>query len=98
MMRFFFLTPATSTHTHTHTTKNKRVYATHKTRYTWEGKMEVSEELILKIKTRRSLVPQLSTAIGSLHPYDVPEVIAVPVVGGGQSYLSWVEENTISAT
>ncbi|RLU99294.1 cytochrome C biogenesis protein [Streptomyces griseocarneus] len=64
--------------------------------YRWEGKVEQSEEWRLDLKTRAELVESLSARIGELHDYDVPEIIAVPVVAGGASYLGWVTEETQS--
>ena len=43
------------------------------------------------IKSRRDLFPALSRAIHALHPYEVPEILATPVVDGGASYLAWLE-------
>lgn len=62
--------------------------------YWWEGKVETDPELLLKVKTRASLVPRLAAAVKATHPYDVPEVIAVPIVGGLPEYLSWLDDST----
>ncbi|MGW2369525.1 divalent-cation tolerance protein CutA [Streptomyces sp. NPDC001667] len=62
--------------------------------YHWEGKVEQAREWRIDFKTRASLVAVLSDRIAELHDYDTPEVVAVPVVGGGAAYLGWVTEET----
>lgn len=56
--------------------------------------MNEDEEELLIIKTRASLVPQLTAAVKGLHPYDECEVVALPIVGGSDSYLGWVLDST----
>lgn len=63
--------------------------------YRWEGHIHDDAEDLLIIKTRSSLVDDLIVAIGSIHPYDTPEVIALPVTHGNQGYLDWVMAETI---
>lgn len=58
--------------------------------YHWEGKIEEAEEWMCVIKTRRELFYDLEAAIRAAHPYQVPEIMAVPVVAGGHDYLSWL--------
>ena len=60
--------------------------------FRWEGKLETDQEVLLIIKTRASLVDELVDLVKSIHSYDVPEVIALPIVGGNQDYLEWVGE------
>lgn len=60
--------------------------------FRWEGKLETDQEVLLIIKTRASLVDELVDLVRSVHSYDVPEVIALPIVGGNQDYLAWVDE------
>lgn len=60
--------------------------------FRWEGKLETGEEVLLIIKTRASLVDELVDLVKSIHSYDVPEVIALPIIGGNQDYLEWVDE------
>lgn len=60
-------------------------------RYVWEGRVERGEETLLVLKTRRDLVPALTQRILALHPYDVPEVLEVPVCSGLEAYLAWVD-------
>lgn len=65
--------------------------------YRWKGIVENASEVPVLIKTRAALYPELEAAIGELHPYELPEIIAVPVVRGLTEYVEWVsEETTIS--
>jgi periplasmic divalent cation tolerance protein len=65
--------------------------------YRWQGAIESAEEVPVLIKTRMSLVPQVQAAICELHPYELPEVVALPVEAGLEAYLAWVEAETTSA-
>ena len=58
--------------------------------YEWEGKIEKDSELILKIKTRTSRIPELTEYVKSKHPYDVCEVITTAIESGNQQYLDWL--------
>src|SRR5690554_2506049 len=58
--------------------------------YMWEGKMEGAEEVPLTIKTTRGRLPAVIARLKELHPYEVPELIVLPVLGGLQSYMEWV--------
>jgi periplasmic divalent cation tolerance protein len=60
--------------------------------YRWQGKVENAAELLLLIKTRRGLFEQLSAELARIHPYEVPEVIALPVIDGAPAYLGWLEK------
>ena len=62
--------------------------------YRWKGAVEHAEEVPVLIKTRAARYEELEAAIRDCHPYDVPEVIAVPVVRGFGDYLEWVAEET----
>lgn len=62
--------------------------------YRWEGKVEDGPELLLVIKTRRTLVDAVQTRLRALHSYSVPELIAMDVVGGNPDYLAWVAAST----
>lgn len=65
--------------------------------YTWNGKIEDGDELLLVIKTRRALVEKLTARVKELHSYTVPEVIAADIVGGNPDYLAWVADSTTQA-
>lgn len=60
--------------------------------YRWQEKIEDAAEWILLIKSRRDLFAGLRAEIQKLHTYDVPEVIALPVVDGSEAYLAWLDE------
>lgn len=60
--------------------------------YRWQGKLEEDEEFRLTIKSRRDLFDSLCAELRKLHSYDVPQILAVPVVDGGASYLEWMEK------
>lgn len=63
--------------------------------YTWQGEMHSDNELLMVLKTRADLFQdKLVPAIQMLHPYEVPEIIAIPIEMGAQSYLNWMEEVT----
>jgi periplasmic divalent cation tolerance protein len=62
--------------------------------YRWEGKLERSEEELLVIKTRKDLFDALKRRVQELHSYSVPEIIALPIVDGNESYLRWLEAET----
>ena len=62
--------------------------------YRWEGKLEKSDEWLMLIKTTRKNLSELTARLESMHPYEVPEVVALEVVGGADRYLGWVEEET----
>ena len=58
--------------------------------YTWEGRVERDTEDLLIVKTRAGLFDRLKERVQALHVYDVPEIIAVPIVEGNESYLEWM--------
>lgn len=62
--------------------------------YWWEGKIEEAEEVLLLVKTTSERLNDLVKEVKAVHPYQVPEIIAVPVVGGYREYLRWVERET----
>jgi periplasmic divalent cation tolerance protein len=62
--------------------------------YRWKGDIDEAQEVPVLIKTRAARYPEVERAIQSLHPYELPEVIAVPVVRGLPEYLEWVGEET----
>lgn len=62
--------------------------------YRWQGKVETANETIVLIKTTIARYPALETVIKAHHPYELPEIIAVPVNAGLQAYLGWVQAAT----
>ena len=61
--------------------------------YRWKGEIESEAEFMLIIKTSRDLFPALLAEIEKLHPYEVPELLALPVLAGAENYLSWLDAN-----
>ena len=62
--------------------------------YRWKGKIEDAEEFPMLIKTTRERYDELEAAIRAGHPYELPEIIAVPLAGGLPAYLEWVDSET----
>ncbi|MDY6879444.1 MAG: divalent-cation tolerance protein CutA [Thermodesulfobacteriota bacterium] len=60
----------------------------------WEGKIEEDEESLLVVKTRAELFAEVVDSVKANHSYEVPEIIALPIVGGNQEYLMWIGEET----
>lgn len=58
--------------------------------YRWQGRIEDEPEVLLVIKTLGSRFADLEMRLRSLHPYDVPEIIALPIAAGSAAYLSWL--------
>lgn len=65
--------------------------------YRWQGKVEEAREHQLVIKTRAALFPALEAFLRAHHPYEVPEILAVPVCAGSAPYMQWLAENTLEA-
>lgn len=61
--------------------------------YRWKGSICEEDEHLLMIKTRRDLLDRLTHRIREIHSYNVPEIIALPLVGGSEAYLRWIDEN-----
>ena len=62
--------------------------------YRWQGNIESASEVPLLIKTTAGRYTELETAIRELHPYDVPEIIALPIAQGLPAYLDWLAAET----
>ena len=62
--------------------------------YRWEGSVEEANEVPLVLKTRSARYAEVEAAILELHPYELPEILAVPVVRGLPEYLEWVAQET----
>ena len=62
--------------------------------YRWEGAVHDETEHLMIIKTRASLLAKVEARVKALHSYEVPEVIALPIVGGSAPYLDWVFDST----
>ncbi len=64
--------------------------------YRWQGRTETAQEVLLLIKTRQAVYPELEAALLAMHPYELPEIIAVSLTHGLPAYLQWVETETRS--
>ncbi|NWZ36248.1 CUTA protein, partial [Brachypodius atriceps] len=61
--------------------------------YFWKGELEESTEILLLVKTRTSKIGELSNYVRSIHPFEIPEIISLPIDQGNPLYLRWIEEN-----
>ena len=66
--------------------------------YRWKGKVETAEEWLCLIKTREGLYEELEKEIISLHSYETPEIIALPIADGSPDYLKWLENELSNKT
>jgi periplasmic divalent cation tolerance protein len=62
--------------------------------YRWEDKIADEQEVVILLKTRSAALDSLRVAFGELHPYKVPELLALPVHGGLDKYLNWISSET----
>jgi len=56
----------------------------------WQDKLDSAQESLLIVKTKTSLLNEIVTLVREIHSYDIPEIIALPIVGGNQDYLDWI--------
>ncbi len=61
-------------------------------RFWWSGKIDSARESLLVIKTRAALLPDIISLVKGLHSNTIPEIIALPVIGGNQDYLDWIDK------
>ena len=59
----------------------------------WQKKIDSATEVLLIAKSKRSLIARIISQVQSLHSYQVPEVIALPIVAGNQDYIKWINES-----
>ncbi|MCX5692733.1 MAG: divalent-cation tolerance protein CutA [Candidatus Omnitrophica bacterium] len=62
--------------------------------YRWKGKIETAKEWVCIIKTKKNLYEKVEAAIKKIHPYEVPEIIAVPIAAANKDYLKWIKLNS----
>jgi len=62
--------------------------------FRWQGKVDRQKECLMIVKSRKALMPKLIKLVKSLHSYDVPEIIALPIIAGEKKYLEWLDEST----
>ena len=60
--------------------------------FRWEDSIEYEEEWVCSIKSRKNLIAKVEMAIKEIHPYDVPEIVALPIVAGSDDYLAWLKD------
>ncbi len=56
----------------------------------WQGKLDSAQESLLIVKSKASVLNEIVRLVRELHSYDVPEIIALPIIGGNQDYLEWI--------
>lgn len=61
--------------------------------YFWQGNIEKDDESLLIIKTRKDKFENLEKRVKEVHPYSVPEIIALPIIAGSNDYLKWIDES-----
>ncbi|OGN99150.1 MAG: hypothetical protein A2Y58_01050 [Chloroflexi bacterium RBG_13_51_52] len=61
----------------------------------WKDKLDSTEESLLIVKTKESLLPEVIKSVKKIHSYRLPEIIALPIVGGSRDYLEWIDSETI---
>ena len=61
--------------------------------YRWQGSIESAAEVLLLIKTRAALIREVQSTIAGLHSYEVPEFLVLPISGGSEPYLAWLDES-----
>jgi periplasmic divalent cation tolerance protein len=59
----------------------------------WQGKIDQAKETILVVKSRKEKLEKIIKRVRSLHSYEVPEIIALPLIGGYKPYLDWIDES-----
>jgi periplasmic divalent cation tolerance protein len=63
-------------------------------RFWWQGKIDSADEALLIVKTKASLLDELVSLVKENHSYEVPEIIALPIMGGNRDYLKWINSET----
>jgi periplasmic divalent cation tolerance protein len=61
--------------------------------YRWQGKVHEEPEVLLIVKTAEPLIPRIEALLREIHPYEVPELAAVPITAGSAAYLKWLAES-----
>jgi periplasmic divalent cation tolerance protein len=64
--------------------------------YRWKGSVERAAEIVLLIKTSHALLARVQAEIERLHPYELPEIIALPVLDGSRRYLEWLNDGLLA--
>ena len=59
--------------------------------FRWKDKLDSARESLLLVKTKTSLFPEIISLVKEIHSYEVPEIIALPIIGGSEDYLKWLD-------
>jgi periplasmic divalent cation tolerance protein len=59
----------------------------------WQGRIDSAEEVLLILKTEECLLDEVIKTVKELHSYEIPEIIALPIIGGNEDYLQWINES-----
>ena len=62
--------------------------------YVWAGAQQSEPERLLLIKTRRSLYPDIEVALRTIHTYETPEIVCLPMIAGSAAFLGWIDQMT----
>ena len=63
-------------------------------RFWWQGKIDSADEALLVVKTKAALLDEIIKLVKENHSYEVPEIVALPIVGGNRDYLKWIDNQT----
>lgn len=61
--------------------------------FCWQGKVDKADEVLLIIKSKKTKLPEIIRLVKSMHSYQVPEIIALPILGGYKPYLRWINDS-----
>ena len=59
----------------------------------WQGKIDSADEVLLVIKSKKAKLKKIIAIVKSLHSYEVPEIIALPIIDGNKDYLEWIDDS-----
>ena len=62
--------------------------------FRWHGNVDLAKETLLVIKSREDKIDSIIKEVRSLHSYEVPEIIALPIIAGSKDYLDWIDDST----
>jgi periplasmic divalent cation tolerance protein len=63
-----------------------------RSRFWWKGELDSADEALLIVKTKASFIDEIVSLVKEVHSYEVPEVIALPLIGGNRDYLNWMSD------
>lgn len=63
-------------------------------RFWWQGKIDSADEALMVVKTKAALLDEIIKLVKENHSYEVPEIVALPIVGGNRDYLKWIDNQT----